>query len=95
MMKTSFGEGLSKDAMALLVARHWDKSPKVMKFLGLSTDEQPIVDPLQTQTETETSSEKGRDLNGILERWNLRGSKPVGVAGDTATQVQKSGTMFN
>jgi len=39
MMKPAFGEGLSKGNIELLVARHWDKSPKVKKFLQLDTDE--------------------------------------------------------
>ena len=35
MMKPAFGEGLSKGSIELLVQRHWDKSPKIIKFLGL------------------------------------------------------------
>jgi len=40
LLKAQFGEGLSKDARAFLVAKHWNNSGKAKKFLKLGESEQ-------------------------------------------------------
>lgn len=39
LLKAQFGEGLSKDARAFLVTKHWNNSPKAKKFLQLDKSE--------------------------------------------------------